>query len=190
MPPLCTVSRDTPKGRHFTKKQPLKGAVFCFQRRRAESRFPAAVQSRCNCSILPQSLVLQQPFSPATVVQSAATVQSRNSRSIRHSRSIPQQHFESSGVSPRICNRHKRIPPVPVAYLHPDAVSVGIKAPFGIFPHIQKLRFALMVNAEVRKSLVLQKEGPDHHLNRMVDTPPQKTVILSDVVLVFSVRAD
>lgn len=88
MPPLCTVSRDTPKGRHFTKKQPLKGAVFCFQRRRAESRFPAAVQSRCNCSILPQSLVLQQPFSPA------AAVQSRSSRSIRrNSRSVPQQSF-------------------------------------------------------------------------------------------------
>lgn len=101
MPPLCTVSRDTPKGRHFTKKQPLKGAVFCFQRRRAESRFPAAVQSRCNCSILPQSLVPQQPFSPpqsfsppqpfspaatvqsAAVVQSATVVQSRNSISNR-----------------------------------------------------------------------------------------------------------
>lgn len=128
--------------------------------------------------------VFRPPFNPAV------TVQSRNSRSVRHSRSVPQQHFESSGVSPRICNRHKRIPPVPIAYLHPDAVSVGIKAPFGIFPHIQELRFALMVNAEVRKSLVLQKEGPDHHLNRMVDAPPQKTVILSDVVLVFSVRAD
>lgn len=150
-----------------------------------------------------------QLFNPAAVVSPAAAVQSRNSRSVRRNRSVPQQssnsaaavqsrcnrsvpqqHFESSGVSPRICNRHKRIPPVPVAYLHPDAVSVGIKAPFGIFPHIQKLRFALMVNAEVRKSLVLQKEGPDHHLNRMVDAPPQKTVILSDVVLVFSVRAD
>ena len=123
MPPLRTVSRDTPKDRHFTKKQPLKGAVFCFQRRRAESRFPAAVQSRCNCSILPQSLVLQQPFSPAAVVQSAATVQSRNSRSIlpqsfnppqpfnpaatvqsrnsrsvRHSRSIPLQLFNPAAV--------------------------------------------------------------------------------------------
>ena len=223
MPPLRTVSRDTPKGKHFTKKQPLKGAVFCFQRRRAESRFPAAVQSAAAVQSCHSRSVPQQPFSPAAVVQSAATgvqsaatvvqfcrsrsilpqsfnppqpfnpavtVQSRNSRSVRHSRSVPQQHFESSGVSPRICNRHKRIPPVPIAYLHPDAVSIGIKAPFGIFPHIQELCLALMVNAEIRKSLVLQKEGPDHHLNRMVDAPPQKTVILSDVVLVFSVRAD
>lgn len=89
-----------------------------------------------------------------------AVFRSRRSRSVRHSRSVPQQHFESSGVSPRICNRHKRIPPVPVAYLHPDAVSIGIKAPFGIFPHIQELCLALMVNAEIRKSLVLQKKDP------------------------------
>ena len=99
MPPLCTVSRDTPKGRHFTKKQPLKGAVFCFQRRRAESRFPAAVQSRCNCSILPQSLVPQQPFSPATVVQSAATVQSRNSRPILPQPFNPPQPFSPATVA-------------------------------------------------------------------------------------------
>lgn len=89
MPPLRTVSRDTPKGRHFTKKQPLKGAVFCFQHRRAESRFPAAVQSRNSRSILPQSFNPPQPFNPAatvqsaTVVQSAAAVQSRNSISNR-----------------------------------------------------------------------------------------------------------
>lgn len=151
----------------------------------------AAVQSRSSRSIRRNSRsILLQSFNPPQPFNPAVTVQSRNSRSVRHSRSVPQQHFESSGVSPRICDRHKRIPPVPIAYLHPDAVSVGIKAPFGIFPHIQELRFALMVNAEVRKSLVLQKEGPDHHLNRMVDAPPQKTVILSDVVLVFSVRAD
>ena len=105
MPPLRTVSRDTPKGRHFTKKQPLKGAVFCFQRRRAESRFPAAVQSAAAVQSCHSRSVPQQPFSPAavvqsaaTVVQSAATVQSRNSRPILPQSFNPPQPFSPAAT--------------------------------------------------------------------------------------------
>ncbi len=100
MPPLRTVSRDTPKGRHFTKKQPLKGAVFCFQRRRAESRFPAAVQSAAAVQSCHSRSVPQQPFSPAAAVQSRSSRSiRRNSRSVRrHSRSILPQSFNSAAV--------------------------------------------------------------------------------------------
>jgi len=86
MPPLRTVSRDTPKGRHFTKKQPLKGAVFCFQRPPRRKPFSSR-----------RSIPLQL-FNPAAVVSPAAVVQSRSSRSVRHSRSIPLQLFSPAAV--------------------------------------------------------------------------------------------
>ena len=100
-----------------------------------------------------------------------------------------QRHFKIAPAAVRMHNRHlsrlRHIAPYP--QLH--GIAFHLIIPGSIFPHVNLLGHAALINAKIRKILAIEDKVSDHQPHRIIQASPQKAIILFEIKLIFLIGA-